>query len=507
MGLTQVSTDGVKNDAITKTKIPANQIEASELADNAVDTNAIQDQAVDLTKLPHGTGSNDGKFLRANNGADPTFETVTSTTINGNTDHRVITATGTANTLQGESGLTYNGSSLGVSGSVAMTGGSLSLDGHPLVGTANFTDISGGSYAARLGSTGSSTIRSTQIYGGGSHIATFDGVNNRLGIGITNPNTTLEFLAPSVNSSTVSATNCKQLGQWIQAGSMSNTSGDIQTGIAFAEGFSGLYSIDGGAGATQHLGFFTGAAAAVSERMRIDSSGNVGIGTGSNAIQANLHVEASVPVIRMKDSDNNSAVQFVGQDGSVRYDADNDNIAANSHHAFNTDNVERVRIQAEGLTFNGDTAAANALDDYEQGTYTAHFNVEGQNNMSMSGRVGVYVKVGQMVTVMGGGTTSGVSGAGTGTAIMFTNLPFPVINTSSSFGHPFPVKLYNLDSSGLSSMSGSQPYHFMGRLFTDATSGRIEGEQAGGAQNAVNSALCLSSNSEIQYMFTYRTDA
>ena len=77
MALTKVSTDGVKDDAITKTKIPANQIEASELADNAVDTNAIADQAVALSKLPHGTSSNDGKFLRANNGADPTFETIT----------------------------------------------------------------------------------------------------------------------------------------------------------------------------------------------------------------------------------------------------------------------------------------------------------------------------------------------------------------------------------------------------------------------------------------------
>ena len=116
MALTKVSTDGVKDDAITKSKIPANQIEASELADNAVDTAAIaddaviaskifngavtntklgtnavteakidngaistakiQDQAVTLAKLPHGTSSNDGKFLRANNGADPTFETV-----------------------------------------------------------------------------------------------------------------------------------------------------------------------------------------------------------------------------------------------------------------------------------------------------------------------------------------------------------------------------------------------------------------------------------------------
>ena len=134
MGLTQVSTDGVKNDAITKTKIPANQIEASELADNAVDTNAIQndavtgskinanavgttqllDTSVTLAKLEHGTSSNDGKFLRANNGADPSFETVSipaGTTINNNADNRVITGSGTANTLNGESSFTHNGSS------------------------------------------------------------------------------------------------------------------------------------------------------------------------------------------------------------------------------------------------------------------------------------------------------------------------------------------------------------------------------------------------------------
>jgi len=58
MGLTQVSTDGVKNDAITKTKIPANQIEASELADNAVDTSAIADDAVTATKIANGAINN-----------------------------------------------------------------------------------------------------------------------------------------------------------------------------------------------------------------------------------------------------------------------------------------------------------------------------------------------------------------------------------------------------------------------------------------------------------------
>ena len=45
-------------------------------ADNSITSAMIIDQAVTLAKLPHGTGSSDGKFLRANNGADPSFESV-----------------------------------------------------------------------------------------------------------------------------------------------------------------------------------------------------------------------------------------------------------------------------------------------------------------------------------------------------------------------------------------------------------------------------------------------
>ena len=58
--------------------------------------------------------------------------------------------------------------------------------GHPVVSYSSF-NLGSGAYATRLGSTGTTTLRHTQIYAGGSHQATFDGVNNRLGIGITNP--------------------------------------------------------------------------------------------------------------------------------------------------------------------------------------------------------------------------------------------------------------------------------------------------------------------------------
>ena len=47
MGLTQITSDGI--------------------TDATIATADLADQSVTLAKLPHGTSSNDGKFLRANN--------------------------------------------------------------------------------------------------------------------------------------------------------------------------------------------------------------------------------------------------------------------------------------------------------------------------------------------------------------------------------------------------------------------------------------------------------
>lgn len=82
----QITTAKIADDAVTTAKIAdANvttdsiadgSINAGKLANNAVTTSKILDEAVSLSKLEHGTSSNDGKFLRANNGADPTFESI-----------------------------------------------------------------------------------------------------------------------------------------------------------------------------------------------------------------------------------------------------------------------------------------------------------------------------------------------------------------------------------------------------------------------------------------------
>ena len=71
--------------AVTNAKLASSAVGAGNLQSNAVETTKIQDKAVTLAKLAHGTSSNDGKFLRANNGADPTFESVITDLVNDTT--------------------------------------------------------------------------------------------------------------------------------------------------------------------------------------------------------------------------------------------------------------------------------------------------------------------------------------------------------------------------------------------------------------------------------------
>ena len=71
-----VTTAKIADDAVTAAKLASSAVVTASIVDANVTTPKIADEAVTLAKLPHGTGSSDGKFLRANNGADPTFESL-----------------------------------------------------------------------------------------------------------------------------------------------------------------------------------------------------------------------------------------------------------------------------------------------------------------------------------------------------------------------------------------------------------------------------------------------
>ena len=68
MALTQISTGGVKDDAVTAGKIPANAVGSSEIADDAVDQGAIADEAVDEARLQISNAGTNGQFLQKQSG-------------------------------------------------------------------------------------------------------------------------------------------------------------------------------------------------------------------------------------------------------------------------------------------------------------------------------------------------------------------------------------------------------------------------------------------------------
>jgi len=93
---------------------------------------------------------------------------------------------------------------------------------------------------------------------------------------------------------------------------------------------------------------------------------------------------------------------------------------------FRSSNAERMRIlPSGGITFNGDTAQANALDDYEEGTWSS---TVGGITASTNVVSGSYTKVGNAVFIHGiiviAGKTSGSGNA-------FFNLPFQPKSTGT----------------------------------------------------------------------------
>ena len=178
------------------------------------------------------------------------------------------------------------------------------------------------------------------------------------------------------------------------------------------------------------------------------STSNVGIGTSAPAVRLDVS-SAGFEVAAFRSTFGQLAISFansgttfaqIGSGVSVASTGGASDLGfgtagqANASIIFATGAgyVERCRITNNGLTFNGDTAAANALDDYEEGTWTMGVSFGGASTgVTYDINTGTYVKIGRQVTVNGFLILTS-KGSSTGDA-RITGLPFTIGNSDSNY--------------------------------------------------------------------------
>ena len=116
----------------------------------------------------------------------------------------------------------------------------------------------------------------------------------------------------------------------------------------------------------------------------------VGSGTGHQGITI-VAGTSSKSKIHFADGTGSAAYQ-----GMLHYDHSNDRFT------MATATADRIKIDSDGIKFGSDTAAANALDDYEEGYYTVSISGSTSGSFNMAGNDTLaYTKIGRLVTIQG----------------------------------------------------------------------------------------------------------
>ena len=279
-----------------------------------------------------------------------------------------------------------------------------------------------------------------------------DSTNNRVGIGTSSP------ASLGANITTLEITG----GSTIRTGGiyLSNSDKSVKSSIY-------------GSNTATNLGTETNIPLVLltnnTERMRIDSSGNVLVGKTSantSTVGAELRPDGlgsftrsgTYPIIANRTTsdgdiisirkdgtivgtigslssalvlESNSNTGYIKAGGSIQYNWSIYDFSAQSDNGRDLGKASKrwKDLYLGGGLYIGGTGTANKLDDYEEGTWTPTWNATGTTpTVTHTAQNGTYTKVGRLVTVKGRVTTnsSGISG-GSGD-LSITGLPF----TSSS---------------------------------------------------------------------------
>ena len=166
-------------------------------------------------------------------------------------------------------------------------------------------------------------------------------------------------------------------------------------------------------------------------RVTVDSDGAVGIGVEdpSAYYAENLVVwagtEGGITIRNANTTTTNYLMFATANSGTDRYNGFLGYNHNTDRMVFGTDTSTRMSLDSDGLKFGSDTAAANALDDYEEGTFTPGLEglSAGTGSFSpSSNNAGIYRKIGNIVYFQANLAGSWTNGTASG-SVKITGLP------------------------------------------------------------------------------------
>ena len=261
-------------------------------------------------------------------------------------------------------------------------GGSANVQGNVHLPTTNRISFGNSDVAAIDGAHGSSGYLKFFVNGNEKARLTPTG---RLGIGTDNPVNPLEILGSSADILVYDTDAYSQNSTGAAVAFQGNDSAGNRKTLADIRGVANGSNIGEFAIRTRHTG------GTLTEVVRITSAGKIGINKTDPDCALHIAGPASGLMSRMRITctDSGTHTFAVGADGSGSFQS----TINNDRHIIYTTGTQRASWTEHGLCFGTDDAAANGLDDYEEGTFAPMTSTLAEVYHAR------YTKIGNLVTI------------------------------------------------------------------------------------------------------------